>query len=57
VVATTLTLVFLPALYVAWFRVKEPERAQWANAQHDFTAINPATGLLAGLRHEESSAQ
>jgi multidrug efflux pump subunit AcrB len=24
-VATALTLVFLPALYVAWFRVKEPE--------------------------------
>jgi multidrug efflux pump subunit AcrB len=24
-VATTLTLVFLPALYVAWFRVKEPD--------------------------------
>jgi Cu/Ag efflux pump CusA len=23
-VATMLTLVFLPALYVAWFRVKEP---------------------------------
>jgi multidrug efflux pump subunit AcrB len=26
-VATLLTLLFLPALYVAWFRVKEPERA------------------------------
>jgi len=23
-VATMLTLVFLPALYVAWFRIKEP---------------------------------
>jgi multidrug efflux pump subunit AcrB len=23
-VATALTLLFLPALYVAWFRVKEP---------------------------------
>jgi multidrug efflux pump subunit AcrB len=23
-VATVLTLIFLPALYVAWFRVKEP---------------------------------
>jgi multidrug efflux pump len=23
-VATLLTLLFLPALYVAWFRVKEP---------------------------------
>jgi hypothetical protein len=26
-VATALTLVFLPALYVAWFRVKEPDGA------------------------------
>jgi Cu/Ag efflux pump CusA len=24
-VATLLTLVFLPALYVAWFRIKEPD--------------------------------
>jgi len=24
-VATVLTLVFLPALYVAWFRIKEPQ--------------------------------
>jgi multidrug efflux pump len=23
-VATVLTLIFLPALYVAWFRIKEP---------------------------------
>ena len=26
-VATLLTLLFLPALYVAWFRVKEPQRS------------------------------
>ena len=24
-VATVLTLIFLPALYVAWFRIKEPQ--------------------------------
>jgi multidrug efflux pump subunit AcrB len=24
VVATVLTLLFLPALYVAWYRIKEP---------------------------------
>ncbi len=29
-VATLLTLLFLPALYVAWFRIKEPEPAQGA---------------------------
>jgi multidrug efflux pump subunit AcrB len=27
-VATLLTLLFLPALYVAWFRVKEPAKKQ-----------------------------
>jgi multidrug efflux pump subunit AcrB len=26
-VATVLTLIFLPALYIAWFRVKEPAGA------------------------------
>ena len=26
VVGTALTLLFLPALYVAWFRIKEPKR-------------------------------
>ena len=29
-VATLLTLLFLPALYVAWFRIKEPAREQRA---------------------------
>ena len=29
-VATLLTLLFLPALYVAWFRVKEPVADQRA---------------------------
>jgi hypothetical protein len=29
-VATLLTLLFLPALYVAWFRIKEPaESGRW----------------------------
>jgi multidrug efflux pump len=27
-VATLLTLLFLPALYVAWFRVKEPVKTE-----------------------------
>lgn len=27
-VATLLTLVFLPALYVAWFRIKPPKAAR-----------------------------
>jgi hypothetical protein len=27
IVGTVLTLLFLPALYVAWFRIKEPSAA------------------------------
>jgi Cu/Ag efflux pump CusA len=27
IAGTLLTLLFLPALYVAWFRIKEPESA------------------------------
>ncbi|CAO3424757.1 efflux RND transporter permease subunit [Azospirillum doebereinerae] len=39
VVATVLTLLFLPALYVAWFRIKEPvpEPAEAARPRHDDT--------------------
>jgi multidrug efflux pump subunit AcrB len=37
-VATVLTLVFLPALYVAWFRIREPGRARPARD----TALEPA---------------
>jgi multidrug efflux pump subunit AcrB len=34
IVATLLTLVFLPALYVAWFRIKPPEDAPVPHATH-----------------------
>jgi hypothetical protein len=33
IVGTLLTLLFLPALYVAWFRIKEPELA--TNTNHE----------------------
>jgi len=33
-VATALTLLFLPALYAAWFRVKQPKAVEAAQAQH-----------------------
>ena len=33
-VATALTLLFLPALYAAWFRVKKPAAAETAPARH-----------------------
>jgi len=38
--ATVLTLIFLPALYVAWFRIREPHQTE--------TAAEPAdSGILA----------
>jgi multidrug efflux pump subunit AcrB len=37
-VATLLTLLFLPALYVAWFRIKEPARARGAAVAHEVPA-------------------
>jgi multidrug efflux pump len=40
IVGTMLTLLFLPALYVAWFRIKEPAPAT------DDTHENPATPEL-----------
>jgi multidrug efflux pump len=38
-VATLLTLVFLPALYVAWFRIKRPDAAANQAADLEHTAI------------------
>ena len=38
-VATLLTLLFLPALYVAWFRVKEPVPGERGGATRAATAI------------------
>jgi hypothetical protein len=34
IVGTVLTLLFLPALYVAWFRIKEPEPATANNHEN-----------------------
>jgi Cu/Ag efflux pump CusA len=33
-VATALTLVFLPALYVVWFRIKEPASVEMDRVDH-----------------------
>ena len=38
-VATLLTLLFLPALYVAWFRVKEPLKAREASVPEHARAV------------------
>ncbi|SIQ44434.1 Multidrug efflux pump subunit AcrB [Rhizobium sp. RU35A] len=34
IVGTVLTLLFLPALYIVWFRVKKPEESQAATPDH-----------------------
>jgi multidrug efflux pump subunit AcrB len=39
VVATLLTLLFLPALYVAWFRVKEPRKEQKLGLRQEMPAV------------------
>jgi Cu/Ag efflux pump CusA len=38
-VATLLTLLFLPALYVAWFRVKEPAKKQQVGVPEPARAV------------------
>jgi Cu/Ag efflux pump CusA len=38
-VATLLTLLFLPALYVAWFRVKEPAKEREVRAKEPAHAV------------------
>ncbi len=39
-IATALTLVFLPALYVAWFRIKRPEPDDSQNMNHELPPEN-----------------
>jgi Cu/Ag efflux pump CusA len=38
-VATLLTLVFLPALYVTWFRVKRPHQDAYQRVDAEQTAL------------------
>ena len=42
-VATMLTLVFLPALYVAWFRIKEPAPPEVKRADTSDQLLQVAT--------------
>jgi multidrug efflux pump len=61
VVATVLTLLFLPALYAAWFRVPRPSEAQAQDAEesptspapHNTRPANPAADELEDLRPAE----
>jgi multidrug efflux pump len=43
IVGTVLTLLFLPALYVAWFRIKEPEPAMETAHEHPLAPEAQAT--------------
>jgi hypothetical protein len=43
-VGTALTLFFLPALYVTWFRVKEPGKAATVSEE-----VSPAGGLAGSV--------
>jgi hypothetical protein len=53
IVGTVLTLLFLPALYVAWFRIKEPEPAT-KNIHENTPAPEARTDLSAdALTHRE----
>ena len=51
IVGTILTLLFLPALYVAWFRIKEPEPATDHNHQTP-TACESHTDLPAAASYQ-----
>jgi multidrug efflux pump len=46
-VATVLTLIFLPALYVAWFRVSEPGASPTPDADRESKAEKIVSGLKA----------
>ena len=50
IVGTALTLVFLPALYVAWFRIKQPDAAE-PDAISDSTIDGPTLAAI-GSRDE-----
>jgi hypothetical protein len=54
IVGTLLTLLFLPALYVAWFRVPPPVEAKTKRAA---ISAAPTAGLPPGIAFQEKKAQ
>jgi len=56
IMGTTLTLLFLPALYVAWFRIKEPEPAT-DNAHENPLAPELQAGLLADAPSQDDQEE
>jgi hypothetical protein len=51
IVGTMLTLLFLPALYVAWFRIKEPAPAT------DSTRENPLAPEMQAVSSTDAPAR
>ncbi len=52
IVGTLLTLLFLPALYVAWFRLKEPGATEVAGSLPGADSERPAGGVGGGCGHD-----
>ncbi|WP_114861420.1 efflux RND transporter permease subunit [Azospirillum brasilense] len=49
IVATLLTLLFLPALYVAWFRIREPAAEERAKPRYDEAMHPPGAAPTKGV--------
>ncbi|TWA69350.1 multidrug efflux pump subunit AcrB [Azospirillum baldaniorum] len=49
IVATLLTLLFLPALYVAWFRIREPAAEERAKPRYDGAMHPPGAAPTKGV--------
>ncbi|QCO16577.1 efflux RND transporter permease subunit (plasmid) [Azospirillum brasilense] len=49
IVATLLTLIFLPALYVAWFRIREPAAEERAKPRYDEAMHPPGPAPTKGV--------
>jgi len=45
-VATLLTLLFLPALYVAWYKIREPQKHNWSPGTDPVGAGLPANAMV-----------
>ena len=52
IVGTLLTLLFLPALYVAWFRIKEPGATEVAGSLPGADLEQPAGGVGGGCGYD-----
>jgi hypothetical protein len=52
IVGTLLTLLFLPALYVAWFRIKVPGASEVAGSLPGADSERPAGGVGGGCGYD-----